>query len=467
LGLFLNLSYGIPTGPTTPTFSLSEERSFDGSPKINIVFANGKSDTMILTKFDNGEEEEPKEDKIETEAEVEECRYLGHLENEPSACIAMAGCPGVEKVEFTIFSKNVVDSPAYVWTKEGSVKMIKMENSHWDYVQPLLRDDNDTYEIPIFEPMDDNDTYIPPIFEPMEEDRAGNKKWIGDQACDGGNNNPSFNFDGGDCCVAAYQKKGKDAGYCKDNECLCKTMKLDLKIGYGSGFVGKLKYSVPISNYIRDAMLLAEPYFCHESLGHRIKLSYSKWSSQHKYYYGYNFRINEKYEQEDSTKHRSGIYNRKMVEQLVKKDLGDADLMVFFGYDENDFESDGWFKGGTTGIAVRGMVCAPHPGNKEDKWSINEWSSEGTAAMGALIAHEIGHNLGMKHDHDKDHGGDGGSCVCKGVMSYDKHCSTIPAKWSTCSVADFTENYKKKMAERAQWNIKDWCMTPETANFCG
>merc|ERR1711971_1505135 len=87
----------------TPTFSLSEERSFDGSPKINIVFANGKSDTMILTKFNNGEDE----DKIETEEEVEDCRYLGHLENEPSACIAMVGCPGVEKVEFTIFSKNV------------------------------------------------------------------------------------------------------------------------------------------------------------------------------------------------------------------------------------------------------------------------------------------------------------------------------------------------------------------------
>jgi len=59
-------------GPTTPTFSLSEERSLDGSPKINIVFANGKSDAMILTKFDNGEEE----DKIETEAGVEACRYV-------------------------------------------------------------------------------------------------------------------------------------------------------------------------------------------------------------------------------------------------------------------------------------------------------------------------------------------------------------------------------------------------------
>ena len=57
------------------------------------------------------------------------CRYLGHLEKEPSACVAMVGCPGVEKVEFTIFSENVVDSPAYVWNNEGSVKLIEMEVS--------------------------------------------------------------------------------------------------------------------------------------------------------------------------------------------------------------------------------------------------------------------------------------------------------------------------------------------------
>jgi hypothetical protein len=56
-------------------------------------------------------------------------RYLGHLEKEPSACVAMAGCPGVDKVEFTIISENVFDSPAYVWTKEGSVNKIEMEVS--------------------------------------------------------------------------------------------------------------------------------------------------------------------------------------------------------------------------------------------------------------------------------------------------------------------------------------------------
>ena len=57
-------------------------------------------------------------------------RYLGHLEKEPSACVAMAGCPGVDKVEFTIISENVFDSPAYVWTKDGSVNMIEMEVSY-------------------------------------------------------------------------------------------------------------------------------------------------------------------------------------------------------------------------------------------------------------------------------------------------------------------------------------------------
>jgi len=486
LGLFLNLCYGTPTGPTTPTFSLSEERSFDGSPKINVVFANGKSDTMILTKFDNGEEEEP-EEKIETEAEVEECRYLGHLENEPSACIAMTGCPGVDKVEFTIFSKNVFDSPSYVWTKEGSVEMIEMENSKWDNVEPLLRDDyNDTYVPayvpPITESMDDIGPYVPVISEPMvEEDRGGNTNWMGDSACDGANNNPSYNFDGGDCCVPAKQKKGKDKKWCKGNNCLCKTMKVDLKIGYGSGFVSKLKYSVPIYNYMMNSLLHAQPFFCHKSLGYRIKLSYSKYSVNHKFHTGKYFRINDKYQKQDPTKHKSGIYDVKEVERITKNYLGDANLMVFFGYDKDDFKSDGSsYKTGitfTTGIARTGVLCAPHPGNKKDKFSINEWNPKGTAAMGALIAHELGHNLGMRDDHF--HGGENGPCVCKGVMSYAMHCrdkwqnDKTPVQWSTCSVASWTKHYVDTLAERTHpWYVNTlglpkWCMTPDSTNFCG
>ena len=62
--------------------------------------------------------------------------------------------------------------------------------------------------------------------------------------------------------------------------------------------------------------------------------------------------------------------------------------MVYFGYDKDDFKSDGSsYKTGitfTTGIARTGVLCAPHPGNKKDKFSINEWNPKGTAAMGAV-----------------------------------------------------------------------------------
>ena len=43
----------------------------------------------------------------------------------------------------------------------------------------------------------------------------------------------------------------------------------------------------------------------------------------------------------------------------------------------------------------------------------------------------MGHNLGMLHDFDDKHGGDGGPCDKQGIMSY----GTFPQKWSTCSKA--------------------------------
>merc|ERR1711935_295940 len=120
--------------------------------------------------------------------------------------------------------------------------------------------------------MDDNDTYVPPIFEPMMEEDRGNAAYMGDSGCDGQNNNPAFKFDGGDCCIAAKQQKGKANGWCKGNDCLCKTMELEVKIGFGDGFncpFAGCWSSQERTKYINDAMVLAQPYFCHESLGHR------------------------------------------------------------------------------------------------------------------------------------------------------------------------------------------------------
>ena len=71
----------IATPPPTPVFSLSNERSFDGSPRIDVVFANGKSDSMIFSMSDD-------DFKMRKETGIDECRYMGHMENDEEACIS-------------------------------------------------------------------------------------------------------------------------------------------------------------------------------------------------------------------------------------------------------------------------------------------------------------------------------------------------------------------------------------------
>ena len=103
-----------------PSFSLANERSLDGSPKINVVFPSGKSDSILLSISESDLE-------LRMETGVDECRYMGHLENDPKACIAVTGCPGVEDVEFTILSDDPERSGLFVWTKEGKVESIELE----------------------------------------------------------------------------------------------------------------------------------------------------------------------------------------------------------------------------------------------------------------------------------------------------------------------------------------------------
>ena len=98
---------------------MSEERSIGGAPKINVKFQNGVSDTLILSISERDRD-------LTLRTGVEECRYFGHLENEPDACVVVTGCSGLEDLEFTILSKNVQGSPAFLWTKDGSVEIVDL-----------------------------------------------------------------------------------------------------------------------------------------------------------------------------------------------------------------------------------------------------------------------------------------------------------------------------------------------------
>ena len=82
---------------------------------------------------------------------------------------------------------------------------------------------------------------------------------------------------------------------------------------------------------------------------------------------------------------------------------------------------------------------------------------------GFLLAHEIGHGLGMDHDFSIIHGGNGDSetstnpCNNQGIMSYnfDRTAASTGDKWSSCSVKDFKAQYNMVKSE----NNGEWCLT--------
>ena len=98
----------------SPKFFFDTERSETGNPKVSIIFPNGKEDNLILSQFETNED-----NRLEGS---ENCRYIGHLEHEPEACVAMTGCFGKENVEFTILSEHSEGSGSYQLNLNGSVK---------------------------------------------------------------------------------------------------------------------------------------------------------------------------------------------------------------------------------------------------------------------------------------------------------------------------------------------------------
>merc|ERR1712008_388830 len=203
------------------------------------------------------------------------------------------------------------------------------------------------------------------------------------------------------------------------------TQLLQIRVGYDDGFKNKVGGTAQAEAYIAATWPHIQVSYCHSSLGSKVLV---ERLSGIKHYSGKSLQA-------------SGAKLQEMFTD-TKNDIGSADLVLYMGYDTSYW--------GTVGIAWSPVVCQ-HSGYNKYKSSINEWRQTHTEAA-HVMAHEIGHNVGMAHDFSNAHKTAG--CDGTGIMSY----GNPPNQWSTCSKADFTAQYKAREST--------WCM-PAAPSACG
>ena len=104
-----------------------EQRSAQGIPSIAITFTNGIKDALVLERFYPTEQS-----RIEKEVS---CNFIGSLENENTACVAVTGCPG-EEMAFTIKSKHS-ENIGYILHQDGELELVESAFKVlliWNYV---------------------------------------------------------------------------------------------------------------------------------------------------------------------------------------------------------------------------------------------------------------------------------------------------------------------------------------------
>ena len=77
-------------------FHVTSSRSVEEAPTIEVTFANGVKDELVLSHY-----------KMYEDAAIG-CNYLGHLRSSPSSSVGVTGClnnPG-DMMEVTMISKN-------------------------------------------------------------------------------------------------------------------------------------------------------------------------------------------------------------------------------------------------------------------------------------------------------------------------------------------------------------------------
>ncbi|XP_028269685.1 zinc metalloproteinase-disintegrin-like brevilysin H2a [Parambassis ranga] len=111
-----------------------------------------------------------------------------------------------------------------------------------------------------------------------------------------------------------------------------------------------------------------------------------------------------------------------------------SELMPRKNHDNAHLISGIDFEGATVGLAFIGTLCSGH------SVGVVQDHNDRAIAVGATLAHEMGHNLGMDHDDSSSCACTGESCIMAAALSWN-----IPRSFSSCS----SNNYEKYLTERS------------------
>ncbi|KAM9858767.1 disintegrin and metalloproteinase domain-containing protein 28 [Aulostomus maculatus] len=98
------------------------------------------------------------------------------------------------------------------------------------------------------------------------------------------------------------------------------------------------------------------------------------------------------------------------------------------------------FEGATVGLAYIGTLCSGH------SVGVVQDHNDQAIAVGATLAHEMGHNLGMDHDDSSACACSGDSCIMAAALSWN-----IPRSFSSCS----NNNYERYLTSRSPGCLLD------------
>ena len=112
--LFPSLLVAQPVG--LPKITILNPDAGNSIPMIAITFADGHEDIFVLERHYLSEA-----DRL---AKKINCNFIGHLENDSEACVAVTGCIG-QKMEFTINSKHSGDYNKFILHESGELEAVE------------------------------------------------------------------------------------------------------------------------------------------------------------------------------------------------------------------------------------------------------------------------------------------------------------------------------------------------------